>query len=135
MLLVAFVGYWPWAVPGVAVALLAGAALGPRFGPFLAVYATMIKPRLGPPAELEDPRPPRFSAFFGALVLAASTVAFVAGQIDLAWGLALVVAVLAGLAAGTGICVGCEIYLVVARLRGLSVARPPGLGSGKASTE
>lgn len=135
VLLVAFVGDWPRAVPGVAVALLAGAALGPRFGPFLAVYATMIKPRLGPPAELEDPRPPRFSAFFGALVLAASTVAFVAGQIDLAWVLALVVAVLAGLAAGTGICVGCEIYLVVARMRGLSVARPPGLGSGKARTE
>ncbi len=135
VLLVAFVGNWPWAVPAVAVVILAGAALGPRFGPFLVIYATMIRPRLGPPSELEDPRPPRFSAFFGTLVLAASTAAFVADQINLAWVLALIVAVLAGLAAGSGICVGCEIYLVVARMRGLSVARPPGLGSGKAHSE
>jgi hypothetical protein len=32
--------------------------------------------------------------------------------------LALIVAALAGLAAGSGICVGCEVYLVIARLRG-----------------
>jgi len=128
VLLVAFVIDWPVVVPGVAVVLLAGAALGPRFGPFLALFSTVVKPRLGPPSELEDPRPPRFAAAFGAVVLAASTVAFVVGQIDLGWILALAVAVLAGLAAGTGICVGCEIYLVVARMRGVPVARPPGLG-------
>jgi len=135
VLLAAFVGDWPGVVPGVGVALLAGAALGPRFGPFLALYATMIRPRLDPPSEMEDPRPPRFSAYFGALVLAGSTAAFVVGQIDLAWSLALLVAVLAGLAAGSGICVGCEIYLVVARMRGLSVARSTALGSGEAHTE
>ncbi|HEX3394392.1 MAG TPA: DUF4395 domain-containing protein [Acidimicrobiales bacterium] len=123
LLLVAFVGNWPVVVPAVAVVLLAGALLGPRFGPFLALYASVIKPRLGPPAELEDPRPPRFAAGFGALVLGAATVAFVAGHVDIGWFLALAVAVLAGLAAGTGICIGCEIYLVTARLRGVSVPR------------
>ncbi len=128
VLLVAFVGNWPLVVPGIAVVLLAGAALGPRFGPFLAFFATAVKPRLGPPSELEDPRPPRFAATFGSLVLIAATVAFVAGQVDLGWVLALAVAVLAGLAAGTGICVGCEIYLVIARMRGLRVARPPSVG-------
>ena len=46
----------------VAVVVLAGAAFGPRYGPFLALYAKVIRPRLGPPKELEDPRPPRFSA-------------------------------------------------------------------------
>ncbi len=119
VLLVAFVVNWPLVVPGIAVVLLAGAALGPRFGPFLAFYAMVVKPRLGPPSELEDPRPPRFAAAFGALVLAAATVAFVAGQVDLGWVLALAVAVLAGLAAGTGICVGCEIYMIMARRRGV----------------
>ena len=123
LLLVAFVLDWPPMVPIVATILVAGAVLGPRFGPFLALYAAVIKPRLAPPAELEDPRPPRFAAAVGAVVLAASTVAYVAGSVGLAWILALAVAVLAGLAATTGICVGCEIYLLVARRRGVSVPR------------
>jgi hypothetical protein len=133
LLLVAFVANWPWVVPALATVLLAGALLGPRFGPFLALYATVIKPRLAPPGELEDPRPPRFAAGFGAVVLGASTVAFVADQIDIGWFLALAVAVLAGLAAGTGICVGCEIYLVTARLRGVSVPHPAGPGPRQAT--
>lgn len=129
VLLVGFVADWPVAVPAIAVVLASGAVLGPRFGPFLAFYARVIRPRLGPPAELEDPRPPRFSAAFGALVLVGSTAALVGGHADLGWVLALAVAVLAGLSAGTGICVGCEIYLLVARLRGLRGPRPPGVGS------
>jgi len=132
---VAFVANWPVVIPGLATALLAGALLGPRFGPFLALYAAVIKPRLGPPAELEDPRPPRFAAGFGALVLGVSTVAIVAGQVDLGWFLALAVAVLAGLASGTGICVGCELYLVMARIRGISVPRSAGIGSGPTAVE
>jgi len=124
LLLVAFVADWAPMVPALGAVLLAGAALGPRFGPFLAFYAKAIRPRLSPPAELEDPRPPRFAAAVGAVVLAASTVAFATGAGATAWALALLVAVLAGLAATTGICVGCEIYLVGARARGVSVPRP-----------
>jgi hypothetical protein len=49
-------------------------------------------------------------------------MSFVAGNNVLGWALALIVAALAGLAAATGICVGCEIYLVVARRRGVPLA-------------
>jgi hypothetical protein len=38
------------------------------------------------------------------------------------WVLALIVAALAGLAAATGICVGCEVYLFIARRRGTPLA-------------
>ena len=107
-------------VAGVILAL--GAAFGPRFGPFLALYASVIRPRLDPPAELEDPRPPRFAATVGTVVLAGSTVAFLAGAELVGWVLALLVAFLAGLAAATGICVGCEIYLFLARRRGVRMA-------------
>ena len=69
------------------------------------LYADVIKPRLSPPSELEDPRPPRFAAAVGVAFLAGSTVAFAAGQSGVGWALALVVAALAGLAAVTGICV------------------------------
>ena len=116
-LLGGFLVDWRPVVPLFALVLLAGAALGPRYGPFLALYAKAIRPRLGPPSELEDPRPPRFSAALGVVFLAAGTLAFAAGSPRLGWGLALVVAALAALAAVTGICVGCEVYLLLTRRR------------------
>jgi hypothetical protein len=103
------------------VVLFLGAAFGPAYGPVLIAYAKLIRPRLAPPTELEDPRPPRFAATVGVVFLAASTLAFVAGADALGWALALVVAALAALAATTGICVGCELYLVAARRRGIDV--------------
>jgi hypothetical protein len=112
-----------WLVaPIFAVVLFLGAAFGPRYGPFLRLYAEVVKPRLGPPAELEDPRPPRFAATVGVVFLTLATVAFVAGATTLGWVLSLIVAALAALAAVTGICVGCEMYLFVARRRGVQLA-------------
>ena len=108
-------------VPVFAVVLLLGAALGPRYGPFLRLYAEVVRPRLGPPAELEDPRPPRFAAAVGVAFLAAGTVAFAAGAEGVGWALALVVAGLAGLAAVTGLCLGCEIYVLLSRRRGVGM--------------
>ncbi len=116
-LLTGFLVDWRPVVPLFALVLLAGAAFGPRYGPFLALYAKAIRPRLGPPREMEDPRPPRFSAALGVVVLTAATLAFVAGHPGVGWALALLVAALAGLSATTGICVGCEIYLLAARRR------------------
>lgn len=108
-------------VPVFAVVLLLGAAFGPRYGPVLRLYAELIRPRLGPPSHMEDPRPPRFAATLGVLFLGAATVAFVGGSPGVGWVLALVVAALAGLAATTGICVGCEIWLAFARRRHLEL--------------
>ncbi|OWY63345.1 hypothetical protein B7486_53610, partial [cyanobacterium TDX16] len=105
-----------------AVVLFLGAAFGPRVGPFLRLYADVVKPRLGPPQVLEDPRPPRFAATIGTVFLTAATLALVAGLGALAWGLALIVAALAGLAAATGLCVGCEAYVLIARVRGIALS-------------
>ncbi len=116
-LLAGYLADWPVVAPVVAVVLLLGAAFGPRYGPFLRLYAAVVQPRLRPPAELEDPRPPRFAAAVGVLFLAAATAAFAAGAPGPGWALALVVAALAGLAAVTGLCVGCELYLLVDRRR------------------
>ena len=108
-------------VPALALVLFLGAAFGPRYGPVLRLYADVVGPRLPPPRELEDPRPPRFAAAVGTAFLAGATVAFVAGASGIGWTLALVVAALAGLAAATGICIGCELYLLFARRRGRQV--------------
>jgi hypothetical protein len=112
----------PVVIPALAVMLFLGAAFGPEFGPALRFFKAFIRPRLGAPAHVEDPRPPRFAATIGVAFLAAASLALLIGAPGLAWSLALVVAVLAGLAATTGICVGCEIYVLLARRSGVEVA-------------
>lgn len=109
-------------IPVWAVVLFLGAAFGPRVGPFLRLYADVVKPRLGAPNVLEDPRPPRFAAAIGTVFLVAASLALLAGLGALAWALALVVAALAALAAITGLCVGCEVYVLIARARGVALS-------------
>ncbi len=109
-------GWWPVA-PLFAIVLGIGVAFGPRWGPVLVAYRHLLAPRLGPPDELEDPRPPRFAAAVGVAFLVGATVAFVAGAGALGWVLTLIVAGLAALAAVTGVCVGCEMYVMAAKLR------------------
>lgn len=121
-LLVGFLVQMPILAPMFAVVLFLGAAFGPKYGLFLRIYAQFVKPRLSPPTELEDPRPPRFAATVGVAFLTAAAIAFLAGAPAIGWALTLIVAALAGLAAATGICVGCELYLVVARRRGVALA-------------
>ena len=121
-LLVGFLLDWRAVIPIFAVVLALGAVFGSRYGPVLWFYGTVVRPRLGPPPELEDPRPPRFASTVGVAFLTAATLVLVAGGPGVAWALALVVAALAGLAASTGICVGCEIYLLRARWRGATIS-------------
>ena len=121
-LLLGFLFDWRAVAPLFAAVLFLGAAFGPRYGPFLRLYAGVIRPRLSPPAELEDPRPPRFASAVGVAFLLGATIAFAAGAVGVGWVLVLIVAALAGLAASTGICVGCEVYLFLARRRGVEVA-------------
>jgi hypothetical protein len=121
-LLAGFLFDWEPVAPIFALVLFLGAAFGPRYGPVLRVYADVIRPRLAPPAHLEDPRPPRFAAAIGVIFLVAATIAFAAGAGALGWALCLVVAALAGLAATTGICVGCEVWLFFARRKGVELA-------------
>jgi hypothetical protein len=121
-LLAGFLFDWRPVVPIFAAVLFLGAAFGSRYGPFLRLYAEVIKPRLSPPKALEDPRPPRFAAAVGVLFLLGGCIAFLAGAPGLGWALTLIVAALAGLAAATGICIGCEMWLFFARRRGVPLA-------------
>jgi hypothetical protein len=120
-LLAGFLTDWRPVIPIFAVVLLLGAAFGPRYGPVLRFFAVAIRPRLQPPAEMEDPRPPRFAAAIGVAFLGAASLALALGAPGMAWSLSLIVAALAGLAAVTGLCIGCELYVVLARSRGVAV--------------
>ena len=117
-LVLGFVFGQTWVAPLFAVVLLLGAAFGPKWGPVLRFYGAVIRPRLAPPRELEDPRPPRFAAAVGVVFLVAATISFALGATVVGWVLSLMVAALAALAAITGLCVGCEMYVLAVRLRG-----------------
>ena len=122
--LVAFVLDLEWLVALLALQLAVGLALGRRFCLPCLLYFELIQPRFGE-GRIEDARPPRFANFVGLAFLGGASAVFAAGAVTLGWVLSLVVAALALLAAGTGLCVGCEAYLWLARLRGLRVERYP----------
>lgn len=99
-----------------AIAFAAGGLLGPQYQPYAWIFRRLVRPRLGPPAELEDVAPPRFAQRVGlgfaavALVgaLAALPVLFYVGA-----GFALAAALLN---AAFNFCLGCELYLLGQRV-------------------
>lgn len=99
------------------VAVFAAAALiGLTASPYAVFYAKVVRPRIGAPAELEDARPPRFAQVVGLVFTAVALVALLAGATTLALvatGFALVAALLNAV---VGLCLGCELYLVLRRL-------------------
>jgi hypothetical protein len=110
-------GWWP--LLGILAAqLVVGLVFGRRVCLPCLAYFELVQPRLGE-GPLEDARPPRFANMIGAAVLGAASVAYAIGLATLGWGLGALVAALALLAAGTGICVGCELYRLSARRRGI----------------
>ena len=94
-----------------------GAGLGVRRTPHAWVYRTLVRPRLGPPAELEDPAPPRFAQAVGLAFAVVGLAGLLAGLTTL--GLVATAAALAAalLNAVFGFCLGCEMYLLLRRLR------------------
>lgn len=126
--------FW-YPVPIMALVLGLGTAFGANANPVMLAFVKILKPRLGPPKELEDPRPPRFAALLGTIFLAAATVCFVAGLSLAGWILTLIVAVLAFIAAAFNFCVGCELYVIVRRQFGSFSGpwRTPGPASSHAS--
>ncbi|MFD0774990.1 DUF4395 domain-containing protein [Streptomonospora algeriensis] len=91
-------------------------AAGVRRSPYGLLYAWLIRPRLGPPQETEDPAPPRFAQAVGlafALIGLAGYLAVGAWLGVAATAFALLAAFLN---AAFGLCLGCEMYLMMRRL-------------------
>lgn len=123
--LVALLTGWWWLLGLLALQLIAGLTLGRRYCLPCLFYFEVVQPRVGE-GEIEDARPPRFANILGAVFLSAATLAHVAGLSAVGWLLGGIVAALALLAAVTGLCVGCELYRLVARARGV---RPGEVGA------
>lgn len=126
--LVAFLADLPILVAALAVVLGAGSLLGSRFNLWGQLYRRLVQPRLDPPGELEHPAPPRFAMGLGFLFLSAAAILLLVnvGPPIVAWGLVLMVSALALFAAASGICLGCEIYLLLQRVAGRSTSSQRG---------
>ena len=88
--------------------------------PYARLYARVVRPRLGPPAELEDERPPRFAQAVGLGFSTIGLVGLLTGLTGLFYLLITAAFAAAFLNAAFGFCLGCEIYLLARR----AISRP-----------
>lgn len=121
LVVVLLLGPWPSAALAVLALVAASFALGVWRGVGGtwqgALYRRVVAPRLAPPTELEDPRPPRFAQLVGLVVTGVGVALGLAGvtaAVPVATALALVAAFLNAV---FGLCLGCELYLLGLRLR------------------
>src|SRR6201991_3597069 len=100
-----------------AVVFVIGAFGGPRKHPYGLIFANLVAPRLGPVTEKEPVPPLKFAQLVGVVFAVIGAVGFATGITALgliATGFALVAAFLN---AAFAICLGCQLYPLVARLR------------------
>ncbi len=100
-----------------AVVFAIGAVAGPRGHPYGLAFAKLVAPQLGPVREREPVPPLKFAQLVGLIFAVLAFAGFAVGAPLLgviATGAALVAAFLN---AAFGICLGCQLYPFVARLR------------------
>ena len=100
-----------------AVVFAIGAVGGPRQHPYGRIFANFVAPRLGPVTDREPVPPLKFAQLVGLVFAVVGVIGFTGGAPLLgliATGFALVAAFLN---AAFGICLGCQIYPLVARYR------------------
>jgi hypothetical protein len=106
-----------WLLAAQTLVFAVGAALGLRYAPYGMVFRWLIRPRLGPPGELEPEPPPRFAQGVGAVFGVLGVLGYGTGVTVL--GMAATAAALAAafLNVAFGFCLGCEMYLMIQRIR------------------
>jgi Domain of unknown function (DUF4395) len=105
-----------WLLAAQAVVFGVGAVFGLRYSPYGFLYRKLVRPRLGPPAELEPAGPPRFAQAVGLIFALIGVAGYAAG---LTWlGMAATAAALAAafLNAVFSLCLGCEMYVLIRRI-------------------
>ncbi|NLA66008.1 MAG: DUF4395 domain-containing protein [Leucobacter sp.] len=95
--------------------LFAWSLVSAQTQPLSALFRVLVQPRLTPPREWEDARPPRFAQGVGLVVVG---VGLILHLVAVPWALVIAGAaafVAAFLNAVFGFCLGCEIYLLLLR--------------------
>jgi hypothetical protein len=106
-----------WIIAFQAIVFAIGALRGPQFTPYALIFKSLIKPRLKSTATFEDVRPPKFAQAVGlgfALIAVIASVVGAGGLFTVAVAFALAAAFLN---AAFNFCLGCQMYLLILRLR------------------
>ena len=93
-----------------------GSLVGLQAQPYGVFFRRVVRPRLAPPTEFEDPAPPRFAQTVGLGFALVGLIALLAGATTVAYvavGFALAAAFLNAVFA---YCLGCEVYLLGKRV-------------------
>jgi hypothetical protein len=94
-----------------------GAFAGLQRHPYGLFFKAVVRPRLKPPTELEDPIPPTFAQGVGLVITAIGLILSLIPGVELALpiaaGLAFIAAFLNSVFA---YCLGCQIYLLLVRV-------------------
>lgn len=106
-----------WVVIAQALVFAIGATKGPQFTPYAFIYRSLIKPRLKSALRTEDVRPPKFAQSIGLLFAIVAIIGAVTGT-----SVVFTVAVAGALAAAFlnaafDFCLGCQMYLLLLRVR------------------
>jgi hypothetical protein len=105
---------WLFAAQGVVFAI--ATVFGMRYAPYGLVYRWLARPRLGPPSELEAAAPPRFARAVGLVICIIGVIGYAAGARPLGIAAAAAGLVAAFLNGIFGLCLGCEMYLMMRRI-------------------
>lgn len=117
VLVAALVSHSIWVIAFQTLVFAIGAFRGPQFTPYSWVFRTFIRPRLTGQVPTEDIRPPQFAqsvGFIFALVATIGLATHISLLFTIAAGFALAAAFLN---AAFNYCLGCEVYLLLLRLR------------------
>jgi hypothetical protein len=113
--IVLITGSW-WLLAAQAVVFAIGAIIGLRYAPYGLIYRWLVRPRLGPPSELEAEAPPRFAQGVGLVVSLIGVGGYASGLTPLGMAGAAAALAAAFLNAAFGFCLGCEMYVLIRRI-------------------
>ena len=106
-----------WVAVFQAVVFAIGATKGPQFTPYAFIYRSLIRPRLKSSLRTEDVRPPKFAQSIGLAFAIVAIVGAATGS-SVVFSVAVAAALAAAfLNAAFDFCLGCQVYLILARLR------------------
>jgi hypothetical protein len=106
-----------WLLAAQAVVFAIGAAAGLRRAPYGLLFAHLVRPRLAPPTAFEDEAPPRFAQAVGLVFALVGAIGYLSGALLLGIAATALALAAAFLNAAFGYCLGCEMYLLLLRLR------------------
>ena len=106
-----------WLLLAQTLVFAVGALAGLRYAPYGLLYRYLVRPRLGPPSKTEAEAPPRFAQGVGLVIAGIGAIGFAAGEPVVGIVFAALALVAAFLNAAFDLCLGCQMYLLIQRIR------------------